>query len=73
MPKQRRFGSNMKDEVGQSLLLKANKQMVQTHFINLTGKAITMKDVHNVAQKVKPDLKNDVQELLSEMKKVEGI
>ena len=73
MPKQRRFGSNMKGEVGQFLLLKANKQMVQTHFINLTGKAITMKDVHNVAQKVKPDLKNDVQELLSEMKKVEGI
>ena len=46
--------------------------MVQTHFINMTGKAITMKDVHSIAQKIKPGLKNDVQEPLTEMKKVEG-
>ena len=72
MPKQRCLDSDMKDEVGQFLQLKANEQMVQTHFINMTGKAITMKDVHNIAQKVKPGLKNDVQELLTEMKKVEG-
>lgn len=73
MPKQRRLNTEMKEEVGKLLELKANKQMVQTHFMNITGKAITMKDVHNIAQKVKPGQKNDVQELLTEMKKVEGI
>ena len=39
------------------LEMKANKQMVQTHFMNITGKAIAMKDVHNIAQKVKPGRK----------------
>lgn len=72
MPKQRRLNGETKDEVGKLLELKANKQMVQTHFMNVTGKAITMKDVHNIAQKVKPGSKNNVQELLFEMKKVEG-
>uniref|UniRef100_A0A1X7V8N3 ZSWIM1/3 RNaseH-like domain-containing protein n=1 Tax=Amphimedon queenslandica TaxID=400682 RepID=A0A1X7V8N3_AMPQE len=46
--------------------------MVLTRFLSLTGKAIMMKDVHNFAQKVKPGQRNDVQQLIAEMKKAEG-
>ncbi len=73
MPKQRQLDADTKSEVGKLLQLKANKQLVQAHCIKLTGKAVTLKDVHNLAQSVKPGLKNNVQELLLEMKKVEGI
>ncbi len=55
------------------LQLKANKRMVQAHLISITGKTVTMKDVHNIAEKSKPELKNDFKELVAEMKKVQGI
>ena len=73
MLKQRRLDPEVKEEAAKMLQLKANKRMVQTHLISLTGKAVTMKDVHNVAEKSKPELKNDFQELVAEMKKVQGM
>lgn len=72
MPKQRQLDADTKSEVGKVLQLRANKQLVQAHCVKLTGKAVTLKDIHNIAQRAKPGLKNDIQELLLEMKKVEG-
>ena len=73
MPKQRRLQPEMMKDASRILQLKANKKMVQNHFSSITGKVITMKDVHNVAAKAKPKMKNDFQELIQEMKKVNGM
>lgn len=72
MPKQRRLDSECTEEAVKLLKLKANKCLVQTHLMNMTGKAITMRDVQNIATKNIPRLRNDFQELVTEMKKVEG-
>ena len=53
MPKQRQVDGDTKSEVGKLLQLKANKQFVQAHCVKLTGKAVTLKDVHNNSAKSK--------------------
>ena len=73
MPKQRRLDSNSKEEAVQLLELKSNRKLLQNHLSLMTGKAITMKDVNNVATKNVPHLSNDFPELVHEMKKVEGM
>lgn len=72
MPKQRRLDPESTEEAVQLLKLKANKKLVQTHLFQTTGKTITMKDVHNIASKNLPHMRNDFPELVQVMKKVEG-
>lgn len=72
MPKQRRLDPEAKEEAVRLLKVKANKKLVQNHLISTTGKTVTMKDVHNIASKCKPNFRNDFQELVKEMKKVRG-
>lgn len=72
MPKQRRLDPETKEEAVKLLKVKANKKLVQNHLISVTGKAVTMKDVHNFATKSVSNFRNDFQELVKEMKKVNG-
>ena len=72
MPKQRRLDPESKEEAVKLLKVKANKKLVQNHLMSITGKTVTMKDVHNVAAKSKSNFRNDFQELVKEMKKVNG-
>ena len=72
MPKQRHLDKDVIESTSHVLNLKANKKMVQNHLISSTGKAITMRNVHNLAAKSKSNIKHDYQELVAEMKKVEG-
>ena len=72
MPKQRRLDPEMKEEAVKLLKLKANKKLVQNHLINVSGKTVTMKDVHNIATKGISSCRNDFQELVEEMKRVKG-
>ena len=71
MPKQRRLDSEEKEAV-KLLALKANKKLVQNHLMSLTSKTVTLKDIHNIAGKAVPPFRNDFQELVKEMKKVNG-
>ena len=50
MPKQRHLDLEMMKSAKYVLNLKANKKMIQNHFVSCTGKAITMKDMHNIAE-----------------------
>ena len=72
MPKQRRLDSETKEEAVQLLKLRANKKLLHSHLSQMTGKSITMKDIHNVASKGIPRMRNDFTELVEEMKKVGG-
>ena len=54
-------------EIGQMIILNANRKMVQSHFSEKTGKAILMKDIHNIASRAKhresgPSTPNPVQD-----------
>uniref|UniRef100_A0A1X7VRL7 ZSWIM1/3 RNaseH-like domain-containing protein n=1 Tax=Amphimedon queenslandica TaxID=400682 RepID=A0A1X7VRL7_AMPQE len=71
MPKQRRLDKDTMESTSHVLSFKANKKMVQNHVISSTGKAVTMKDVHNLAAKSKTN-KHDYKELVSEMNKIQG-
>jgi len=65
MPKQRRPDSEAKDEAVKLLTLRANKKLVQNHLMSVTNKMVTLKDIHNMAEKAVPAFKNDFQELVN--------
>lgn len=72
MPKQRRLDPEAKEEAVRLLKVKANKKLVQNHLISITGKTVTMKDIHNVVTKSVSNFRNDFQGLVQEMKRVKG-
>ena len=72
MPKQRRLDPDTKQEAVKMMNLKANKKMLQSHLIHMTGKLIVLKDLHNIHGQSKPNQRCDFQELANEMKQVKG-
>ena len=52
---------------------KANKKLVQQHIFKSTGKAVTLKDLQNIADHDKDKMNAvSVKTLVEEMKKVDG-
>ena len=72
MPKQRHLDPETKKDAVRLLELRANKKLVQNHLMSVTGKTVTLKDVHNVATHNIRKHRNDFQELVKEMRKVQG-
>ena len=54
------------------LKVKANKKLVQNHLSKLSGKNITLKDLHNMGSKINGSGRNDVEQLITEMKSIPG-
>ena len=51
------------------LKMRANKKLIQQHINKGTGKVVTLKDIHNMTQKMNGGL----EELIKEMKSVSGM
>lgn len=49
--------------------MKANKKLVQQHISKGTGKAVTLKDIHNLVERKDGGL----EELIQEMKRMPGM
>ena len=71
MPKQRRLTEEDKENVVQMVELKSNKKLLQNHIKSATGKNIILKDLHNLAAKIKQTTAgaNQYEDLIKEMKK----
>ncbi|KAK6169865.1 hypothetical protein SNE40_020840 [Patella caerulea] len=72
LPKQRRLSKEQNIQVGEMLQLKANKKLIQQHLQSTTGKTLILKDIHNIASQNHTNHRNNFEELVSEMKKIEG-
>ena len=54
------------------LSMKANKKLVQNHLMKTTGKVVLLKDLHNIAAKIKHPQRNDLTKLIHQMKECPG-
>ena len=71
MPQQRKLPPEVTKEAVKMLDLKANKKLLQQHLSEVTGNVVLLKDLHNVNKH--NHTRNDFQELIEEMKRVEGM
>jgi hypothetical protein len=55
------------------LKFKPNKRIPQYHIQKATGKVVILKDIHNMASSSKGADEANLQALLKEMKKVQGV
>ncbi len=63
LPRQRKLGDNDRKDVKVLMGMQANKKLVQQHFKKVTGKNITLKDLHNIDKKKTSSFVEIVQEL----------
>ena len=70
---QRRLDSGHKNEIESVLKFKPNKRILQDHIHKTTGKVVILKDIHNMASSSKGADEANLQALLKEMKKVQGV
>ncbi|GAB6021989.1 hypothetical protein CHUAL_014177 [Chamberlinius hualienensis] len=70
LPEQRRLSRQEKMEAEILLSCKASKKQVQTFLMQKTNKVVLMKDIHNIASKIKylPSNTHNLQELILELK-----
>lgn len=72
LPHQRRLDSTSRDVAKSMISMKANKKLLQNHLMKDTGKVVLLKDLHNIAAKLKCPQRNNLTELISQMKKSPG-
>ena len=53
LPQQRRLDSQDKENISETLSLKANRKMIQQRLMSQTGKVVLLKDIHNLKNAVK--------------------
>ena len=62
-----------KNEIESVLKFKPNKRILQDHINKTTGKVVILKDIHSMASSSKGADEANLQALLKEMKKVQGV
>jgi len=72
LPHQRRLDDSSKEIAKKMLSMKANKKLVQNHLMKDTGKVVLLKDLHNIAATLKHPQRNNLTELISQMKNSPG-
>jgi hypothetical protein len=65
--------SGKKNEIESVLKFKPNKRILQDHINKTTGKVVILKDIHSMASSSKGADEANLQALLKEMKKVQGV
>ena len=68
MPNQRHLGPEIQQQAAEMLHMKCNIKLVQNHLIHVTGKAVILKDIHNLYTKSKPKSQCNFQELVDAMR-----
>ena len=58
-PKQRIVGKEVEKEIAEMVSLNANRKKIQQLYAEKTGKAILMKDIHNIATRAKQQKRED--------------
>lgn len=73
LPKQRNVCDADKIEMEEAIKLKANSKLLREKMERTTGKKVTLKDIANLKQKTKKDLKaNDLDAVIAYLKKQKG-
>ena len=73
LPHQRKLPETEKENIRQMLEMKANKKIIQSSIMQLTGKVVLMKDIHNLKMSnVQDNDLTSLQRAVNELSKTNG-
>ena len=69
LPRQRKLSKDAYQDTKNMLSVKVNKNMIQQHIYQQSGKVVTLKNLHNIAS---DNTTVNVENLVQEMRKFDG-